>query len=90
MTIFSRARETSLLSFLYVIPYHLSSVSKMVKIAKKTRKLVFENIFISIGIKVAVLILTVLGLVGIEFAIFADVGVCVIAILNAMRALYIK
>lgn len=65
----------------------LSSVSKMIKIAKKTRRIVFENIFISIGIKVAVLILTVLGLVGIEFAIFADVGVCVIAILNAMRAL---
>jgi Cd2+/Zn2+-exporting ATPase len=65
----------------------LSSVSKMLKIAKRTRRIVFENIFISIGIKVAVLILTVLGLVGIEFAIFADVGVCVIAILNAMRAL---
>lgn len=68
----------------------LSSVSKMIKIAKRTRRIVFENIFISIGIKVAVLILTVLGLVGIEFAIFADVGVCVIAILNAMRALKTK
>ena len=69
---------------------NLSSISKMIKIAKKTRSIVFQNIFISIGIKVAVLILTVLGLVGIEFAIFADVGVCVIAVLNAMRALYTK
>ena len=68
----------------------ISLISKMIKIAKKTRRIVFENIFISIGIKIAVLILTVLGLVGIEFAIFADVGVCVIAVLNAMRALYIK
>lgn len=68
----------------------LSLISKMIKIAKKTRKIVFQNIFISIGIKVLVLILTVLGLVGIEFAIFADVGVCVIAVLNAMRALYTK
>lgn len=68
----------------------LSAISKMLKIAKKTRKIVLENIFISIGIKIIVLILTILGLVGIEFAIFADVGVCVIAVLNAMRALSIK
>ena len=68
----------------------LSSVPRMIKIAKRTRRIVFENIFVSIGIKVAVLVLTVLGLVGIEFAIFADVGVCVIAILNAMRALKFK
>jgi Cd2+/Zn2+-exporting ATPase len=77
-------------SDIVILNDNLSSISKMIKIAKKTRSIVFQNIFISIGIKVAVLILTVLGLVGIEFAIFADVGVCVIAVLNAMRALYTK
>ena len=68
----------------------LNAIPTMLKIAKKTKIIVFENIIISIGIKVVVLLLSALGLAGIELAIFADVGVCVIAVLNAMRALHIK
>lgn len=69
---------------------NLNAIPTMLKIAKKTKSIVFQNILISIGIKVLVLVLSALGFAGIELAIFADVGVCVIAVLNAMRALYIK
>ena len=69
---------------------NLKALPTMLRIAKKTKKIVFENILVSIGIKVLVLVLSALGIAGIDLAIFADVGVCVIAILNAMRALRIK
>ena len=64
-----------------------SDVAQAVKIARKTMKIIYENIYGSIGIKVAVLILTAFGLSNMWMAIFADVGVCMLAILNSMRAL---
>lgn len=66
---------------------NLSSFLKAKRIAKKTMRIVRENIVFSLGVKAAVLILSALGLAGMWIAVFADVGVAVIAVLNAMRML---
>lgn len=65
-------------------------ISLAIRIAKKCMRIVYENIFFAIGIKVICLILGALGLANMWLAIFADVGVMVIAVLNAVRALGIK
>ena len=65
-------------------------VAKAVRIAKKTLRIVYENIIFAIGVKVLCLILGALGLADMWVAIFADVGVMVIAVLNAVRALRVK
>ncbi len=62
-------------------------VAEAVKIARKTMRIVYENIIFALGVKLLVLILSALGITGMGVAVFADVGVCVIAVLNAMRAL---
>ena len=62
-------------------------ISIAIRIARKTVRIVKENIIFAIGIKVLVLILAALGLANMWAAVFADVGVAVIAILNALRAL---
>ena len=67
-----------------------SDVALAIRIAKKTMRIIYENIWFSIGIKVLVLILAAFGIANMWLAIFADVGVCMLAILNAMRALRIK
>ena len=64
-----------------------SKVAEAVKIARKTMRIVYENIIFALGVKLLVLILSALGITGMGVAVFADVGVCVIAVLNAMRAL---
>ena len=64
-----------------------SKITRAMKISRKTLIIVRQNIVGAIGIKVIVLILTALGYVGMWAAVFADVGVAFIAILNAMRAL---
>lgn len=63
---------------------------KAIKIAKKCLRIVYENIYFAIGIKVICLILGAVGIANMWFAIFADVGVMVIAVLNAIRALFVK
>lgn len=68
----------------------LSKISTAIEISKKTLKIVKQNIIFAIGIKVAVLILGAFGLSTMWEAVFADVGVAVIAILNAMRTMRIK
>lgn len=68
----------------------LFALPKMLGIAKKTKSIVLQNIIFAILVKVVVLVLSAVGILGIEWAIFADVGVCVIAIINAMRALKVK
>ena len=60
------------------------------KIARKCIRIVYENIYFAIGIKVICLILGALGIANMWAAIFADVGVMVIAVLNAIRALSVK
>ncbi len=56
-------------------------------IARRTMRIVRENIVFALAVKAAVLVLSALGLTGLWLAVFADVGVCVLAILNALRAL---
>lgn len=65
----------------------LSSIPVAKRIAKKTMRIVYENIIFALGVKAAILILSALGITGMWLAIFADVGVAVLAILNAMRML---
>ena len=60
------------------------------KIARRTLRIVYENIVFALGVKVLVLVLGALGFASMWAAVFADVGVSVIAILNAMRALRTK
>ena len=67
-----------------------SKITRAMKISRKTLAIVRQNIVGAIGIKVVVLILTALGYVGMWAAVFADVGVAFLAILNAMRALKTK
>ena len=65
-------------------------ISKAIKIARKCIRIVYENIYFAIGIKVLCLILGALGIVNMWVAIFADVGVMIIAVLNAIRSLFVK
>ena len=67
-----------------------TKVSLAIRIAKKCMRIVYENIYISIGIKVLVLILGAIGIATMWMAIFADVGVMILAVLNAIRCLRIK
>ena len=67
-----------------------SKIIKAIQLSKKTMKIVKENIVFAIAIKIAVLILSVLGISSMWQAVFADVGVSILAILNALRALYAK
>ena len=64
----------------------LKSIGIAKKIAKKTMRIVYENIIFALVVKVLILILSALGITNMWFAVFGDVGVAVIAILNAMRA----
>ena len=65
-------------------------ISKANKIARKCIRIVYENIYFAIGIKVLCLILGAIGIANMWMAIFADVGVMIIAVLNAIRALFVK
>mgnify|MGYP001046338989 CR=1 FL=1 len=67
-----------------------SSIADAVKISRKTMTIVRENIIFALGVKALVLIFGALGLAGMWLAVFADVGVAVIAILNALRSSRIK
>ena len=67
-----------------------SKILTAIKIAKKTLLIARENVVFAIGVKLLVLVLGAMGYVSIWAAVFADVGVSVIAILNAVRSLYIK
>ena len=67
-----------------------SKIIKAIQLSKKTMKIVKENIVFAIAIKIVVLILSALGISSMWQAVFADVGVSILAILNALRALYTK
>lgn len=69
---------------------NIMRVSLAVKIARRTMRIVRQNIIFAIGVKFAILIMTAFGYANMWWAVFGDVGVAVIAILNAMRALYTK
>ena len=65
-------------------------ISKAIRISRKCLRIVYENIYFAIGVKVICLILGALGIANMWAAIFADVGVMIIAVLNAIRALNVK
>ena len=65
-------------------------IAKAIRIARKCLSIVYQNIYFAIGIKLICLLLGALGIANMWFAIFADVGVMVIAVLNAIRTLNVK
>ena len=65
-------------------------IAKAIRISKKCLSIVYQNIVFAIGVKLICLILGALGMASMWLAIFADVGVMVIAVLNAIRALFVK
>ena len=65
-------------------------IVKAIRIARKCIRIVYENIYFAIGVKILCLILGALGIANMWFAIFADVGVMVICVLNSVRALFVK
>lgn len=67
-----------------------SNIARAIRIARKTMAIVWQNIVFAIGVKVLILVLAALGIANMWLAVFGDVGVAVIAILNAMRAMNVK
>lgn len=69
---------------------NIESLPTAVRISKKTHAIVMQNIIFAIGVKVLIMLLTAVGITSMWTAIFGDVGVAIIAILNAMRSMRIK
>jgi len=67
-----------------------AKIATAISIARKTRQIVIQNIVFALGVKLLIMVLAFFGITSIWFAIFADVGVALLALLNAMRAMYIK
>lgn len=67
-----------------------SNIARAVRLARQTMAIVWQNIVFAIGVKVLILVLAAFGIAGMWLAVFGDVGVAVIAILNAMRAMDVK
>ena len=67
-----------------------AGIVKAIRIARKCIRIVYENIYFAIGVKILCLILGALGIANMWIAIFADVGVMVICVLNSVRALFVK
>ena len=65
-------------------------IGKAIRIAKKCMRIVYENIYFAIGVKLICLVLGAFGIANMWIAIFADVGVMVLAVLNAIRTLFVK
>ena len=67
-----------------------SNISRAIKLAKRTMRIVWQNIVFALGVKFAVLVLAALGIANMWLAVFADVGVAILAILNAMRCMNVS
>ena len=65
-------------------------IVKAIRISRKCLRIVYENIVFAIGVKLVCLVLGALGAANMWLAIFADVGVMILAVLNAIRALFVK
>ena len=74
-------------NFVVLMEDKISKVLEAMKISRKTQKIAMENIYFAIIIKVLVLILAAIGFAPMWLAVFADVGVTVLAVINAMRTL---
>jgi len=66
----------------------IENIPNAYKMSKTTMRIVYENIFCSIGIKIVVLILSIIGISNMWLAVFSDVGVMVLAVLNSIRLMY--
>ena len=67
-----------------------SNIARAMRVARKTMRIVWQNIVFAIGVKVLILVLAALGIANMWLAVFGDVGVAIIAILNAMRAMRVE
>ena len=67
-----------------------SKIASAIRVARKTMRIVWQNIVFALGVKFAVLVLAAVGLATMWLAVFADVGVAILAILNAMRCMRVK
>lgn len=67
-----------------------SNIAKAINVARKTMGIVWQNIVFALGVKMIILVLAALGIASMWLAVFGDVGVAIIAILNAMRAMNVK
>ncbi|MBM6868329.1 heavy metal translocating P-type ATPase [Collinsella tanakaei] len=67
-----------------------SKISHAIRISRKTMRIVWQNIVFALAVKIAILVLAALGIANMWLAVFGDVGVAIIAILNAMRAMQVK
>lgn len=67
-----------------------SKIASAIRIARKTMRIVWQNIVFALGVKFAVLVLAAVGLATMWLAVFADVGVAILAIFNAMRCMRVK
>lgn len=65
----------------------ISKLPTAIKIARKTMRIVNENIWIALAVKVIILVLSAFGIADMWIAVFGDVGVLILAVLNAMRAM---
>ncbi|MBM6689153.1 cadmium-translocating P-type ATPase [Collinsella tanakaei] len=67
-----------------------SKIARAIRIARKTMRIVWQNIVFALAVKIAILLLAAIGVANMWLAVFGDVGVAIIAILNAMRAMRVK
>ena len=67
-----------------------SKIATAVRISRKTMRIVWENIIFALGVKIVILILSALGIANMWLAVFGDVGVLILAILNAVRCMRVK
>ena len=67
-----------------------SNISRAIRLARRTMRIVWQNIVFALGVKLAVLVLAAVGIANMWLAVFADVGVAILAILNAMRCMNVK
>ncbi len=67
-----------------------SNISRAIGLARRTMRIVWQNIVFALGVKLAVLVLAAVGIANMWLAVFADVGVAILAILNAMRCMNVK
>ena len=67
-----------------------SNIARAMRVARKTMRIVWQNIVFALGVKIAILVLAALGIANMWLAVFGDVGVAMIAILNAMRCMRVE
>ena len=67
-----------------------SNISRAIGLARRTMRIVWQNIVFALGVKLAVIVLAAVGIANMWLAVFADVGVAILAILNAMRCMNVK